>query len=869
MRYLLILLLSFASFLSHGQNLAYEADEIIVQLAPTINSSAFIRKFEAQEHLEIVSFEQLSEPVNIYLIKFHDQSLDLDHTIRLLYGYSEIRIAQKNHFVSDRETIPTDALFATQWHLKNTGLDGGDIDADIDATDAWDVTTGGLTTHSDTIVVCIIEGGGVDINHEDIAGNIWKNFGEIPDDGIDNDGNGYVDDFDGWNVQTEDDAIGFGSHGTRVSGMVGASGNNGIGVSGVNWNVKMMVVKGQQASNEATVIAAYSYPLKMRKLYNETFGAEGAFVVVTNASWGIDGGDPADSPLWCAMYDSLGMHGILSVGATTNNNLNVEEVGDLPTNCTSEFFIGVTMTNNVDVRAGSGYGTTSVDLAAPGSSVRLTVPGDLYSTTSGTSFATPCVTGAIALAYSAPCAEFINFVKYDPAAAALQMRQYLFDGVDELDALVDDVATGGRLNVNNTIQLIMDECDDDACISPYNMRANDITDTSVTIAWDGFTGDYILTILPEGGIATEITIEGSTVLSFDTLMPCTNYTITLQSICEGDILSDDSFPLYFITDGCCTNPILANPTKTETNLTITWNEILYATQYDFRYSISGEDDWTELTDVTSPLLIEDLEKCTEYDFQIYTLCADSTRGYSESYVFRTLGCGVCIELDYCPVIGADITYEWIDSVKVNGYANQTGKNDGWLRSEQIITALTPGETYQIRVVPDFSGGTFSERYSIYIDFNQNGEFDLPAEAVVDDILVSGGLTQDITIPLDAAIGVTKIRIGMAALSDPEACPTSSFFGEYEDYCLYIGPQLTILENELELSIYPNPANQELFIKSNVEIEQINIYSNDGKLVLNETNYNANPLNIAFLSSGIYIIQVETADGIINKKFVKQ
>lgn len=867
MRYLLIFLFTLSAIFSYGQNLDYESDEILVQLKKGTNSNQFIRDFETREKLGVVEFEQLSDIVNIYRIKFDEKTLNLDRTIDILYGYFEVQIAQKNHFVSDRETIPTDDLFEAQWHLKNTGVGGGDIDADIDATDAWDVTTGGTTTHDDTIVVCVIEGGGVDINHADLVGNLWKNNGEIPDDGIDNDGNGYVDDYDGWHVGSEDDAVGFGSHGTRVSGMIGATGNNGIGISGVNWNVKMMIVKGQNASNEATVIAAYAYPLKMRKIYNETFGAEGAFVVATNASWGINGGTPEDSPLWCAMYDSLGVHGIISVGATTNSDLNVEEVGDLPTNCTSEFFIGVTMTNNEDVRAGSGYGTTSVDLAAPGNLVRLTVPGDLYTSTSGTSFATPCVTGAIALAYSAPCAEFINFVKYDPAAAALQMRQYIFDGVDILDALDSEVATGGRLNVNNTIQLMMDECDDDACISPYNMRANDISDTSAIINWDGFTTSYILTIQPEGGIATEVAIEGTT-LSFDTLTPCTNYTITIQSICLSGDFSEPSFELNFITDGCCTNPILANPEKTESELTITWNEILYATQYNFRYSISGADDWTELTDVSSPIAIDDLEKCTEYDIQIYTLCSDSTRGYSESQVFRTLGCGACTELDYCPVIGGNISYEWIDSIKVNGYANQTGKNDGWLRSEQIITALTPGDTFTFRVVPDFTGGSFTERYSIFIDYNQNGVFD-PDEAVVEDYAILGGLTRDILIPLDAALGITKIRFGMVALSGPEPCPTSAFFGEYEDYCVYIGPQLTIPEYEIELTIYPNPANEELYLKSNTEIERINIYSNDGKLILNESNTTASPLNIAQLSPGIYFIQVETAEGVITKKFVKQ
>jgi len=400
MRYSILTLLICCFSWSYGQNQAYVAGELLLQLENNAQPDIFVKKFELEQELGILELREVSEVANIYHLTFADRSTDLDRALKILYSYQEVTLAQKNHLVSDREVIPSDALFESQWHLKNTGVDGGEVDADIDATDAWETTTGGLTTHGDTIVVCVIESGGVDINHEDLVDNIWKNHAEIPGDGIDNDGNGYVDDYLGWNVQSEDDAIGFGSHGTRVAGMIGAKGNNAIGISGVNWDVKMMIIKGQVASNEATVIEAYSYPLKMRKLYNESFGTEGAFVVVTNASWGIDNGDPADSPLWCAMYDTLGAYGILSVGATTNNNLNVDETGDLPTNCTSEYFIGVTMSNNEDQRSGSGYGTTSVDLAAPGRSVRLSVPGDLYTSTSGTSFATPCVTGAIALTYS-------------------------------------------------------------------------------------------------------------------------------------------------------------------------------------------------------------------------------------------------------------------------------------------------------------------------------------------------------------------------------------------------------------------------------------------------------------------------------------
>lgn len=856
--------------LSFGQQVNYEKDQLLIQLYPEANPSVFIRQVAQDQNLEISKLELISAPMNVYLISFADETVNLDKTINALYGYNEVILTQKNYFVSDRETIPDDALFSSLWHLKNEGLDGGTVDADIDATDAWDITTGGLTTHNDTIVVCVVEGGGVDITHEDLVDNIWHNYAEIPDNGIDDDGNGYIDDFDGWNVQSLDDAVGFGSHGTRVSGMIGAKGNNGVGVSGVNWDVKMMVVKGQQASNEASVIAAYTYPLIMRKKYNESFGNEGAFVVATNSSWGLDGADPADSPIWCSMYDSLGMYGVISIGATTNNNLNVDEVGDMPTGCTSDYFIGVTMSNNVDLRAGSGYGTTSVDIAAPGNSVRLPVPGDVYTTTLGTSFAAPCVTGAVALTYSAPCADFINLVKYDPSAAALQMRDYIFDGVDPIVSLGSEVSTGGRLNVKNSIDLLMADCDEDACISPYDLRAEDITDSVANIVWAGFTDDYVLTIQEDGMDPVTISVEGETELNFDTLKPCTEYTITIQSLCIPDELSEPSFELIFITDGCCTNPPMASSEITEESMDVSWDDVLYATQYNVRYSKIGEEDWTELTDVEAPISIDGLEACTEYEFQIHTVCGDSTRGYGESDIFRTTGCGVCTELEYCAVTGGGTLLEWIDTIFINGAIEATGDNDGWLISEEIITALTPGESYLVRIVPGYAGSAFTEHHSIYIDFNQNGEFDMGTEDVLFDHTINGPALVMITIPESAEIGVTKIRFAMSALTESVACRTDSFSGEYEDYCVYIGPQLSVPEEELpEIKIYPNPVSNELYIETEQEIGTVSIYSNDGKLVLQPEYSSNSPINTSSLSNGIYMIQFATENASHTLKFIKQ
>ncbi len=243
--------------------------------------------------------------------------------------------------------------------------------------------------------------------HPDLIENAWFNYGEIPDNDIDDDANGYIDDYRGWNVESEDDdGIYAGGHGTNVMGMIGARGNNEFGTVGANWNVKMMSVAGENLFDEASVVQAYTYPLIQRQIFNETNGASGAFVVATNASWGIDNGNVDDVPIWTAFYDTLGQYGILNCGATANNNVNIDVVGDIPTAAPSDYMISVTATNSSDFRTFSGFGATTVDLGAPGEDVFTTSGQNGTTTTSGTSFASPLTAGVIALLYSVPCDVF-------------------------------------------------------------------------------------------------------------------------------------------------------------------------------------------------------------------------------------------------------------------------------------------------------------------------------------------------------------------------------------------------------------------------------------------------------------------------------
>lgn len=429
--------------------------ELIVKLDPNVKpqdltaEGVLVHGFPAGMELR----ETLSELASIFLFSYDDVALDGEEVVRSLNELPSVVAAQLNHYVEDRAT-PNDPQFGSQWHH----IDGSDND--IDSELAWDITTGGATANGDRIVVAVLEGGGANYNHVDLLANHWTNDGETPGNGVDDDGNGFVDDYNGWNSASGSDAISSGGHGTAVSGMIGAVGNNGNGGAGVNWDVEIMQIQ-MGSLTESNVIAAYNYPYTMRNLYNTSGGSQGAFVVATNASWGIDNANPANYPVWCAYYDDLGAAGILNCGATANNNVNIDVVGDMPTGCGSDYMVAVTATNSSDVRTFSGYGATTIDLGAPGEAVFLPSGSSGYSSTSGTSFASPCVAGGIALVYSAPCADLASSALTSPQATANAVRSYILDGVDLVANLVGETVTGGRLNVRNALDLALDACNPD------------------------------------------------------------------------------------------------------------------------------------------------------------------------------------------------------------------------------------------------------------------------------------------------------------------------------------------------------------------------------------------------------------------------
>lgn len=355
-------------------------------------------------------------------------------TLARLKKISGFVYAEPN-FIYSLQATPNDTRFNDQWDMNNTGQVSGTIDADIDAIEAWNIATG-----SNEVVVAVVDSG-MDYTHPDLAGAIWTNDLEIPGNNIDDDSNGYVDDVHGWdfygnnsvNGADDNDVMDQISHGTHVIGTIGARGNNGIGVAGVNWNVKILPLKigGSTSSvNGADGVLAVNYISAMRQ--------RGVNVRVVNHSWG---GFNFNQMMQDAMNNAANF-GIIQVCAAGNQSTSSQFY---PAAYSGNHVISVGNTNRLEQRApSSNFSTSWVDLGAPGEEIVSTMMGNVYDTLSGTSMAAPHVSGAIALALS-----------LNPNATIAQIRSNLFSTVDVFSQYSSSWATSGRLNLDRFLKAML------------------------------------------------------------------------------------------------------------------------------------------------------------------------------------------------------------------------------------------------------------------------------------------------------------------------------------------------------------------------------------------------------------------------------
>lgn len=806
--------------------------------------------------------ECVSDYMNIWLYSFNEDAIDKNELIRFLNRTPGVVVSQANHIIESR-LVPNDPFFGQQWHHVQSG------DHDIDTDLAWETTTGGLTATGDEIVVCVVEPNGAKWDHPDLIDNHWVNINEIPNNGIDDDANGYVDDYDGWVVANNNDNLSTGNHGTQVSSMIGSRGNNSTGVTGVNWNVKLMQVQIANVS-EAGVIAAYNYPLKMRKLYNQTNGAKGAFVVATNSSWGTDGGQPSSAPLWCNMYDSLGTYGVISVASTANNNVNVDVVGDLPTACPSDYLISVTATDNNDQRTFSGYGITTIDLGAPGDAVYLAGASN-YGNATGTSFASPCVAGAVGLLYSAPCTSLMQIAYASPSQAALNIVQYILDGVDPVASLATKLVTGGRMNVKTSLDLLMESCAAGGCVEPFAVAATQVEGTlNYLISWSSVNENVNYAIRYRIAGTTTWTIV-SNISSTNTLIgpltACSNYELQVQSLCGASETSDWSATFNFASEGCCVNPdVYTLISQGTTDAAISWNDVYAANSYTMLVTPDGGPSYTISDIENNSYSFNNLIPCTDYIIAVSSVCPNPELASTE-FDFNTAGCGSCDDLDYCES-GADASLEHIKKVVLGNINRTSGSDGGYIKVEDQTTTLVGGQSYDITCQPGYSGAfSYSEYFKVWIDYNADGVFNNNTELVFDPgNSTTQSITGNFTVPAGVADGIVRMRVAMSYLSPfggnaPSMCGDNGE-GETEDYCVTLDNPLNIAEQtQFNVSIFPNPVDEYLTIKTSSRNSDLLIYDNTGKLMLSKKITDFTDIaDVSEFSAGIYNLRLSGENG---------
>jgi subtilisin family serine protease len=400
---------------------AYVEDEILVRFkdnasdrgiasAHAMAGTASMKRFRIVNKLELVRLAR---------------GISVKDAIKSYLQHPDVLYAEPNYEVHTF-AVPNDPQFGQLWGLQNNGQSGGVVDADIDAAEAWNITTG-----SNSVVIATIDSG-IDYNHQDLAANVFRNTADCNNNGIDDDGNGFIDDCFGIDTANNDsDPRDDNGHGSHVAGTIGAVGNNNLGVVGVNWNVGLMACKflyffGGGFTSDAIDCLNYVALMKDR----------GVNIVATNNSWG---GDDFSQALLDAIQAHL-QRGILFIAAAGNGSSDNDSAPTYPCNYYLPNIICVAATTRTDALAlFSNWGKRTVHIGAPGQEILSTTPANTYSIFSGTSMATPHVTGVAALLKA-----------QDPNLQWWMIKNLILAGGDNDPSLASTV-TGKRLNATGSL----------------------------------------------------------------------------------------------------------------------------------------------------------------------------------------------------------------------------------------------------------------------------------------------------------------------------------------------------------------------------------------------------------------------------------
>lgn len=314
---------------------------------------------------------------------------------------------------------------------------------------------------------------------------------------------------------------------------------------------------------------------------------------------------------------------------------------------------------------------------------------------------------------------------------------------------------------------------------------------------------------------------------------------------------------------------LAASAISSTGATLSWSNVPNAT-YDLRYRVTGTTTWTTITAGVNSAALTGLTANTSYEAQVRSVCSTTTSAYSASFTFTTSS----VALSYCASKGSSVVDEYVSRVQVGTINNATGANGGYGNFTALSTNLNRSTSYTLTVTPTWTGSTYSEGYAAWIDYNKDGDFADAGElvwsrAATTTTPVSGSFT----VPATATLGTTRLRVSMKYNGIPTACESFSY-GEVEDYTVNINPAGARLAGEEQLSvksrIHPNPVLDELNItlSEGNTIKSVRVISSQG-VVVQHIGKSASQINVSGLRAGFYVLKIETDNGVITERFIKQ
>jgi serine protease len=673
--------------------------------------------------------------------------------LRILENHPLLEYAEYNYLRSiDYTYLPNDERFDELWGLHNTGQTAGSNDADIDAPEAWEISSG-----SSEVIVGVIDTG-IDYNHEDLANNMWINPGEIPGNGVDDDGNGYVDDIHGINAIIDEpddpmrgDPMDDHYHGTHCAGIIGAIGDNGKGVTGVNWTVKLIGIKFASAGggSDSDAIESINYAVGLRN--------RGVNIRVLSNSWG-----GADYSL--SLFDAItaaNNAGILFVAAAGNYSSDNDARPFYPASYDIPNVLAVAATDHDDnLCSFSNYGATTVDIAAPGSAILSTYPNNIYYATSGTSMATPHVAGAAALLLSV-----------NDELTVEDLKNYLMNYGDLLPSLNGKCLSGSRLNVNDALSQVPPS-------EPTFRLSAEIEDQSVVQgqtasynldiqSFQGFSGQVDLSVSFNPEIAGTVYFDSnpgqpgfSSTLNIETTSATdlTDYIITITGV-SGSITKKTTMHLEVIPENF-TTVIYDN------------NEILPIPDYNLA-GVEGVIDIPQSLEVWKVECNVNITHTFIGDLIVKLISPTGTEVILHN---REGGSADDLHTTYHPVEfkGEDTAGPWTLAVSDVVYADE-GTLDGWTLT---IHGIPPGSVNQPPTIgisaPD-DGSTFSQGDQI----NFAGSADDPESSDISSSIewtssIDGFLDMGASVSRsDLSVGTHTITAKVTDPTDPEVIVSDS------------------------------------------------------------------------------------------------